>query len=82
MPSACYHLNNLLLILHCFVLSSVCLPLLLLHRCCIALQVYTYSIFHIFFEQYLNTHRDAALLVGLPLLAVFVTAWIFTGGGG
>jgi len=44
-------------------------------------QVYPYSIFHIFFEQYLNTHRDAALLVGLPLLAVFVTAWIFTGGG-
>jgi Niemann-Pick C1 protein len=42
--------------------------------------VYPYSIFHIFFEQYLNTHRDVAILVGLPLLAVFVTAWIFTGG--
>jgi Niemann-Pick C1 protein len=42
-------------------------------------QVYPYSIFHIFFEQYLNTHEDAATLVGLPLLAVFVTAWIFTG---
>lgn len=45
-------------------------------------QVYPYSIFHIFFEQYLNTRKDAATLVGLPLLAVFVTAWIFTGGGG
>jgi Niemann-Pick C1 protein len=42
--------------------------------------VYPYSIFHIFFEQYLNTHKDAATLVGLPLLAVFITAWIFTGG--
>jgi glucan phosphoethanolaminetransferase (alkaline phosphatase superfamily) len=43
------------------------------------LQVYPYSVFHIFFEQYLNTHRDAALLVGLPLLAVFGAAWLFTG---
>jgi Niemann-Pick C1 protein len=42
-------------------------------------QVYPYSVFHIFFEQYLNTHRDAALLVGLPLLAVFAAAWLFTG---
>lgn len=41
--------------------------------------MYPYSIFHIFFEQYLNTRRDALLLVGVPLLAVFVTAWIFTG---
>jgi hypothetical protein len=44
-----------------------------------SLQVYPYSVFHIFFEQYLNTHRDAALLVGLPLLAVFGAAWLFTG---
>jgi hypothetical protein len=43
------------------------------------LQVYPYSVFHIFFEQYLNTHRDAALLVGLPLLAVFAAAWLCTG---
>ncbi|KAF6262418.1 multidrug efflux transporter AcrB transmembrane domain-containing protein [Scenedesmus sp. NREL 46B-D3] len=45
----------------------------------LGMQVYPYSIFHIFFEQYLNTRRDAVLLVGLPLLAVFGVAWLFTG---
>eukprot|EP00882_Tetradesmus_deserticola_P005279 GHRQ01005557.1.p1 GENE.GHRQ01005557.1~~GHRQ01005557.1.p1 ORF type:complete len:730 (+),score=321.05 GHRQ01005557.1:708-2897(+) len=45
----------------------------------LGMTVYPYSVFHIFFEQYLNTRRDAALLVGLPLLAVFGVTWLFTG---
>lgn len=55
--------------------SSSLLPCLRLGS---APQVYPYSVFHIFFEQYLNTHRDALLLVGLPILAVFCAAWLFT----
>lgn len=42
-------------------------------------QVYPYSIFHVFFEQYLNTAHDAGVLLGLPLAAVFAIAWAFTG---
>eukprot|EP00878_Enallax_costatus_P015127 GHUV01015839.1.p1 GENE.GHUV01015839.1~~GHUV01015839.1.p1 ORF type:complete len:1041 (+),score=174.75 GHUV01015839.1:474-3596(+) len=45
----------------------------------LGLNVYPYSIFHIFFEQYLDTRRSAAMLVGLPMLAVFCVAWLFTG---
>eukprot|EP00775_Hariotina_reticulata_P001814 gene1814-2147_t len=45
----------------------------------LGLELYPYSVFHIFFEQYLNVKRDALLLVGLPLLAVFSVAWLFTG---
>eukprot|EP00879_Flechtneria_rotunda_P012269 GHRR01012815.1.p1 GENE.GHRR01012815.1~~GHRR01012815.1.p1 ORF type:complete len:1130 (+),score=344.72 GHRR01012815.1:967-4356(+) len=44
----------------------------------LGIRVYPYSVFHIFFEQYLNTRRDAALLVGLPLLAIFSICWLFT----
>ncbi|KAF8057679.1 NPC1 [Scenedesmus sp. PABB004] len=44
----------------------------------LGLPIYPYSVFHVFFEQYLNTHRDALLLVGLPLLAVTGAAWAFT----
>jgi Niemann-Pick C1 protein len=44
----------------------------------LGLELYPYSVFHIFFEQYLNVRRDALLLVGLPLLAVFLVAWAFT----
>ena len=45
----------------------------------LGLNVYPYSVFHIFFEQYLDTRRSAAMLVGLPMLAVFCVAWLFTG---
>jgi Niemann-Pick C1 protein len=45
----------------------------------LGLRIYPYSVFHIFFEQYLNVTRDALLLVGLPCLAVFLLAWAFTG---
>ncbi len=45
----------------------------------LGLHIYPYSIFHIFFEPYLNVGRDALLLVGTPCLAVFAVAWAFTG---
>lgn len=45
----------------------------------LGLEVYPYSVFHIFFEQYLDVRRSAALLVGLPVFAVFCMAWLFTG---
>ena len=45
----------------------------------LGLRIYPYSVFHIFFEQYLNVTRDALLLVGLPCLAVFLLTWAFTG---
>lgn len=45
----------------------------------LGLDIYPYSVFHIFFEQYLNISRDALLLVGLPCLAVFGLSWAFVG---
>lgn len=45
----------------------------------LGLDIYPYSIFHIFFEQYLNVKRDAMLLIGLPCLAVFAVCCAFTG---
>lgn len=39
------------------------------------LRVYSYSLFHVFFEQYLTAGRDAAGMLGLPLLAVGGVAW-------
>lgn len=42
------------------------------------LDIFTYSIFHIFFEQYLHVDRDAVMLIGTPCLAVFLACWLFT----
>ncbi|GLI64746.1 hypothetical protein VaNZ11_008113, partial [Volvox africanus] len=43
------------------------------------LDVYAYSLFHVFFEQYLSVLYDTAAMVGLPLLAVVCVAWSLTG---
>ncbi|KIZ01590.1 Niemann-Pick C1 protein Flags: Precursor [Monoraphidium neglectum] len=45
----------------------------------LGLEVFPYSVFHVFFEQYLTPVRDAAYMVGLPCLAVTGAAWAFTG---
>ena len=45
----------------------------------LGLDVFPYSVFHVFFEQYLTPASDAAKMVGLPCLAVFAAAWAFTG---
>ncbi|KXZ53205.1 hypothetical protein GPECTOR_7g1098 [Gonium pectorale] len=45
------------------------------------LNVYAYSLFHVFFEQYLDVGADAARLLGLPLLAVVGAAWALGGSG-
>jgi Niemann-Pick C1 protein len=42
------------------------------------LDIYAYSIFHIYFEQYLSVGRDALLLLGVPALAVLLACWAFT----
>lgn len=42
------------------------------------LRIYSYSVFHIFFEQYLYVARDAAVLLGLPALAMLLACWAFT----
>lgn len=44
----------------------------------LGLDVYSFSVFHIFFEQYLGVWRDALFLLGGPLLAVFAVVWLFT----
>jgi hypothetical protein len=43
------------------------------------LRVYSYSIFHVYFEQYLDVGSQAAALLGLPLLAVLAAAFGLTG---
>jgi hypothetical protein len=45
----------------------------------LGLQVLPYSVFHVYFEQYLTPGADAARMVGLPCLAVVGVAWAFTG---
>ncbi len=47
----------------------------------LGLRVYSYSLFHVFFEQYLAVGWDAACMVGLPLLAVCAVAWALSGSG-
>lgn len=41
----------------------------------LGLRIYSYSLFHVFFEQYLGVAGDAVRMVGLPLLAVVGVAW-------
>ncbi|GIL73678.1 hypothetical protein Vretimale_5435, partial [Volvox reticuliferus] len=43
------------------------------------LDVYAYSLFHVFFEQYLSVLYDTAAMVGLPLLAVACVSWSLSG---
>jgi len=45
----------------------------------LGLDVFPYSVFHVYFEQYLGVGREAAALLGGPLAAVAVAAWAFTG---
>lgn len=44
----------------------------------LGIQMYPYSIFHIFFEQYLYVVRDSIWLLGGALLGVLAVCWAFT----
>ena len=44
----------------------------------LGIQMYPYSIFHIFFEQYLSVVQNCVWLLGAALLAVFLVCWLFT----
>jgi len=48
-------------------------------RATLGLDVYAYSPFHVFFEQYLTVYADGAALVGAPALAIFFAAWALLG---
>ncbi len=43
------------------------------------LDIYSFSVFHVFFEQYLSVGRDAALLLAAAVVAVSACVLIFTG---
>lgn len=43
------------------------------------IEVFPYSIFYVFYEQYLTIWNDALISLGLSLLAVFVVTFILTG---
>jgi len=42
-------------------------------------EVYPYSIFYVFYEQYLTMWRDTTQSVGISFLAIFVVTFILTG---
>jgi len=43
------------------------------------IQVFPYSIFHVFYEQYLYIWNDVSLNIGISLLAIFIVAVILLG---
>ncbi len=43
----------------------------------LGIQMYSYSIFHIFFEQYLYVVQNSIWLLGGALLGVFAVCWLF-----
>ncbi|GFH26017.1 SSD domain-containing protein, partial [Haematococcus lacustris] len=45
----------------------------------LGLRVYAFSVFHVFFEQYLDVWHDAGLLLGSPLAAIGLVCWALTG---
>jgi hypothetical protein len=45
----------------------------------LGLEIFPYSVFHVFFEQYLSPRRQAAAMVAAPALAVVAVAGAFTG---
>lgn len=44
----------------------------------LGIKMYPYSIFHIFFEQYLYVVQNSVWLLGGALLGVFAVCWAFT----
>ena len=44
----------------------------------LGIQMYPYSIFHIFFEQYLYVVQNSVWLLGGALVGVFAVCWMFT----
>ena len=44
----------------------------------LGIQMYSYSIFHIFFEQYLYVVQNSIWLLGGALIGVFAVCWLFT----
>lgn len=44
----------------------------------LGIQMYPYSIFHIFFEQYLHVVQNSVWLLGGALVGVFAMCWLFT----
>ena len=45
----------------------------------LGLDVYSFSVFHVFFEQYLSIGRDAAALLTAAVLAITAIVLLFTG---
>lgn len=45
----------------------------------LGLDVYSYSMFHVFFEQYLTIYKDGALLALSPLPLIFTVIFVATG---
>ncbi|XP_065212714.1 NPC intracellular cholesterol transporter 1 homolog 1b isoform X2 [Planococcus citri] len=43
-------------------------------------RVFPYSVFYIYYEQYLNIWKDAAKSIGISLFAIFVASLLFTFG--
>ena len=43
------------------------------------IQVFPYSIFHVFYEQYLDIWRNVSLNIGVSLLAIFIVTVILMG---
>ncbi len=44
----------------------------------LGLDVYSFSVFHVFFEQYLSIGRDAVVLLVAALVAVTIITLLFT----
>ncbi|KAL0026458.1 hypothetical protein WJX77_000502 [Trebouxia sp. C0004] len=44
----------------------------------LGIQMYSYSIFHVFFEQYLYVVQNSIWLLGGALIGVFAVCWLFT----
>ena len=45
----------------------------------LGIDAYAFSVFHVFFEQYLSVGRDAAILLSAAVLAVTAVVLLFTG---
>lgn len=43
------------------------------------LKIFPYSVFYVFYEQYLTIWSDALVSLGLSLLAIFLVTFVVTG---
>lgn len=45
----------------------------------IQMKIFPYSVFYVYYEQYLTIWRDALLSLGVSLLAIFLVTYVLTG---